>query len=177
MSKQAPTQVQDENVLTVTFHAGISALKSHTLPDNCKDKTQMLVHQTMAFSCYTQNTACVHHHSSLGWSTCLSQPSGSAGQQPECLLLLPHCQPFCPASSLLLAQRSQAAILSVLHRLRKACSTKTKGVDFCFPSCSVLLPWCTWSGFYSKRQLCCLVVHCWVFRNQIVTAISLVLVC
>lgn len=55
----------------------------------------------------------------------LSQSSGSTGQQPEGVCASPATgQPFCPASSLFLTQRSQAEGLSVLHWPRKAPTQK-----------------------------------------------------
>lgn len=144
---------------------------------------QVLVHQTMGFSCSTQNAGSVWHKH-FPWvrmrSTYLLQPSGSKGHRREqsslreCLLLLPRCQPFCPAFSLFLAWRSPAAILSVLPWLRKACSKKTKEMGFCLRGCSVLLPWCSWNGCSSERQLWYLAVRWWDFSNQLMTAVSLV---
>lgn len=46
-------------------------------------------------------------------------------------------------------------------------STKTKGMEFCFPDHSVMVLWWTWKWCYPKRHFCCLGVHWWDFRNQL----------
>lgn len=105
----------------------------------------------------------------------LHRPSRRA-EQPERVFTSPATSSAFLSSLLpFLAQRSQAAILWVLHWLRKACSTKTKGMDFCFPGHSVLLPQCTWNGCYSKRHLCYLALR-WCDFNCF-TSVSLLRRC
>lgn len=105
-------------------------------------------------------------------STCLLQPSGSAGywaraMQPERVFASPATLSAFLSSLLPFSSSgSQAAILSVPDWLRKACNTRTKGTDFCFPGYSVILLGCACKWHYFKRQLCYLAM-CWRdFRNQ-----------
>lgn len=97
-------------------------------------------------------------------STCPCSPRApeASSQQPEGVFAPATAQPGCPASSLFLTQRSQAAVLPGFTG-----PEKTKGTEFCFPAHLVLILWWTWKWCYPKGRLCYLGVHWWEFRNHL----------